>query len=151
MNVQRATPEDADALTAIAFAAKRHWGYPEDWIQRWKEALTITPEFVRFHPTYVAIEDQRIVGFCAFQLRSDAAFLEHLWVEPGSIGRGVGRALFDCVEQLARNGGAGRIEIESDPNAKGFYEQMGATVYGAESAAMEDYPRFLPLLRKTLR
>ena len=151
MKVQRATPGDADALTAIAFAAKRHWGYPDDWIQRWKVALTVTPEYIRSHPTYAAIANQRIAGFCAFQLKSGAAFLEHLWVEPGSIRRGVGRALFGCVEQLARDGGASRIEIESDPHARGFYEEMGATVYGAEPAAMDDHPRFLPLLRKELR
>lgn len=38
-----ATPADAAVLTEIAHAAKRHWGYPERWVQLWRAALTITP------------------------------------------------------------------------------------------------------------
>jgi hypothetical protein len=29
VDIRRATPEDAQVLTRVAFAAKRHWGYPE--------------------------------------------------------------------------------------------------------------------------
>ena len=32
MQIIRAKPENATALTAIAFAAKGHWGYPEQWM-----------------------------------------------------------------------------------------------------------------------
>jgi hypothetical protein len=34
VEVVRAIPEDAESLTRVAFAAKRHWGYPERWILR---------------------------------------------------------------------------------------------------------------------
>jgi hypothetical protein len=32
MQILRANPDDAATLTEIAFAAKRHWGYPELWM-----------------------------------------------------------------------------------------------------------------------
>jgi hypothetical protein len=33
LKITRATPDQAATLTKIAFAAKRHWGYPDRWIQ----------------------------------------------------------------------------------------------------------------------
>jgi len=44
LHIRRAVPAEAGLLTEIAHAAKRHWGYPENWIRRWKSDLTITPE-----------------------------------------------------------------------------------------------------------
>ena len=37
---RRAIPK---ALTQIALAAKRHWGYPERWIEIWSSQLTFSP------------------------------------------------------------------------------------------------------------
>ena len=45
MQILRAKAEDAAKLTEIAFSAKRHWGYPEQWIENWRHVLTIQPEF----------------------------------------------------------------------------------------------------------
>ena len=45
LHIRRAKPAEAEVLTEIAHAAKRHWGYPENWIEHWKNDLTITPEF----------------------------------------------------------------------------------------------------------
>ena len=63
--------EDADALTEIAFAAKRHWRYPENWIRQWQEALTITPEYVIENPTFVAASMTR--SWVLVQFRSKQA------------------------------------------------------------------------------
>jgi hypothetical protein len=52
MNITISLPSEAAALTEIAFAAKRHWGYPEHWIAHWRSILTVTPEFVATHETY---------------------------------------------------------------------------------------------------
>ena len=46
IEIRRAHPEEADTLTEIAHAAKRHWKYPESWIQQWQTDLTITREFI---------------------------------------------------------------------------------------------------------
>jgi ribosomal protein S18 acetylase RimI-like enzyme len=150
MKIVRAQPEDADALTNVALAAKRHWGYPEDWIRRWEEALTVTPLYVRAHPTYVAQGDKKIVGFCALLVQPGEAVLDHLWVLPAAMGMGVGRALFLHAEKIAREAGAIRMKIVGDPHAEGFYRRMGARVYGREPAAMDNQARFLPLLEKAL-
>jgi hypothetical protein len=61
--VRHAVPGEADALSAIAQAAKRSWGYPESWLAAWRTELTLTPEFVVTHAVYVAVEGDEIVGF----------------------------------------------------------------------------------------
>jgi hypothetical protein len=77
MPIVRAKPDDAAVLTDIAFAAKRHWGYPKSWVESW---------------------------------------------------------------------GIGELEIESDPNAEGFYRRMGARRVGASSKELDGQRRELPIL-----
>lgn len=150
MNIRVACADDADGLTKIAFAAKRHWQYPEGWIRQWEAALTMTPEYIQAHPTFVAAMDRELVGFCALQFERNEALLDHLWVVPSHMRRGVGRALFQHAEEIARAHGATRMKIVGDPHAEQFYARMGATIYGRELAAMDGVERFLPLLEKTL-
>jgi predicted N-acetyltransferase YhbS len=150
MIVLRANAEHAAALTKIAFAAKRHWQYPENWIHRWREVLTITPDYIEQHPTFVAVVDDEFVGFCAAKIEAGEALLDHLWVLPAFMGRGIGRTLFRQAEEIARTSGAVRMRIVGDPHAEPFYSRMGATLYGREPASMEGEERFLPLLEKML-
>ena len=146
MEIRRAKPQDAAALTEIAFAAKRHWGYPEQWIQGWKKILTIDADFIAKHETYTAYKDEHAVGFYALIRGSNRASLEHLWVLPSAMGQGVGRALFSHAVQRAKAQGVEAIEIESDPNAEKFYEQMGARRVGASVTELEGQARTLPVL-----
>ena len=150
MTIRRARAEDADVLTKIAFAAKRHWSYPESWIHHWQDSLTLSPEYVIQHPTFVAGVDREVVGFCSVQIEGVEACLDHLWVLPPFMGRGVGRALFQHAEEIARSSGAMKMKIVSDPQAERFYTRMGATLCGREPASIDGKERFLPLLEKTL-
>jgi GNAT superfamily N-acetyltransferase len=143
-------PEDAAALSNIARTAKQRWGYPDEWMRRWKDDLTITPEYIRTHPTYAATSAGNVVGFCALRLEPADAWLDHLWVLPEAMGRGYGRALFRHAELAARAAGAIRIKVESDPHAEGFYQRMGATTFGRKPASVDGVERFLPLLEKRL-
>ena len=144
--ITRATSDQAEILTQIAFAAKQHWGYPDAWIQLWSPALTITPEFIERHETYVAWIDEQPVGFCAISKEDVKASVEHLWVSPGYIGGGIGAALFKHIHARCKDLGIQVLKIESDPNAQGFYERMGAKKVGEAVGEVEGQPRVLPLL-----
>jgi GNAT superfamily N-acetyltransferase len=146
MEIRRARPEDAATLTEMAFAAKRHWGYPERLIQGWKELLTIPPQFIVTHETYIACLQEQAVGFYALAGRLNRMTLEHLWVLPSAMGQGVGRALFSHAVQRAKALGVKEIEIESDPNAEKFYEHMGARRARANITELEGQRRTLPVL-----
>jgi N-acetylglutamate synthase-like GNAT family acetyltransferase len=145
LQLRQATPDDAAALTELAHAAKRHWGYPERWIELWKDDLTITPEFVANSEVFVALLGAEIVGCCALVLGSNStAELEHMWIKPAQIGTGVGRILFEHAKGLATKLNVRRLEISSDPNAEGFYRHMGATRIGEVRSEIEGQPRLLP-------
>jgi GNAT superfamily N-acetyltransferase len=58
------------------------------------------------------------------------ALLDDLWVEPPSMGGGIGRALFQEAVRRAGELGATSVEWETEPNATGFYERMGARRVG---------------------
>ncbi|HEY1792547.1 MAG TPA: GNAT family N-acetyltransferase [Opitutaceae bacterium] len=150
MEIVEARPQDAQALTDIAFAAKSHWGYPAEWVRSWERVLTVTPDYVLSHPTFMAVDDGQIVGFCALQFQSGEAGLDHMWVLPRMIGGGVGRALFARAEDHARRSGSLLLKIVSDPNSEGFYHRMGATTTGREWAHMDGQERYLPILEKPL-
>ncbi len=146
MHITRARPDDAATLTEIAFAAKQHWGYPMAWIESWRDVLTVRPEFIAGHETYAAIDEGRAIGFYALGRKGDRMDLLHLWVLPEAMGRGVGRSLFSHALERARFLGFRELEIESDPNAEGFYQRMGAHRVGTSSKVLAGHNRELPVL-----
>ena len=146
MEILRAKSDEGAILTEVAFAAKRHWGYPDRWIESWHELLTIRPEFIAGHETHEAIVDARIVGFYALGRKESRLELLHLWVLPDWMGRGVGRSLFHHAVERAKALGFQKLDIESDPNAEGFYKRMGARRVGVSLKELDGQKRELPIL-----
>jgi len=147
IDIRRATPDEASDLTSIAHAAKRHWGYPEKWIQHWCKDLTLTSDFVANNEVYVAIVDGMIAGCGALVVSDSLAELEHMWIDPQQMGSGLGRALFEHVKERARQLGFNELELSADPNAEGFYERMGAKRIGDVQADVDGQPRVLPRMK----
>lgn len=141
-----AKPEEAVALTDLAHGSKRHWGYPENWISHWKDALTITPEYIQGNQVFVAEDDERVIGFYALVVSDNRAELDHLWVSPDHMGTGVGKALFVHAMRAAKGQNLSEIDILSDPNAEGFYKKMGAYRTGESVSEVDGQPRVLPRL-----
>jgi GNAT superfamily N-acetyltransferase len=146
MKIVQAKAEDAETLSKIAHAAKRHWGYPESWIAAWRDVLTMRPEFIAGNISSCAIEDDRPVGFYVLATEEDGIHLDHLWILPRAMGRGIGRALFEHAVAEAKSAGFSCIKIEADPNAEGFYKRMGAIRVGTTVDEVEGERRELPLL-----
>ena len=142
----RATSNDAEALTEIAHAAKRHWGYPEPWIVAWRDTLTMGPEFITTNVAYMAVENDRPVGFYVLTKEPDGLHFDHLWVLPPSMGRGIGRALFEHAAAEVNRLGFRSMKIEADPNAEAFYKRMGAVRVGTARGVVCGDARELPVL-----
>jgi GNAT superfamily N-acetyltransferase len=79
--------------------------------------------------TRVAVaDDGRLVGFATTLIAGGAAELDDLFVDPGWMRRGIGRALVLDAIEIARDRGVGRVEVTANPHALVFYQRAGFTV-----------------------
>ena len=120
-------------------------------MEKWRNLLTITPEFIVTNETFVAVIQGQLVGFHALHEAAEELRLEHLWILPEQMRKGIGRALFRHAVERAATMGALRLTIEADPNAEAFYRHMGAERVGSVASKMEAGRRELPLLVFDLR
>ena len=85
----------------------------------------------------VAEQNGTIVGFAAIKL--DDAILDQLFVRPGLIGGGFGRALFkDCQERMPN--GFTLHTASSNENARRFYEKAGMKVLRQDTHPRTGHP-----------
>lgn len=150
ITIQRATPEQAEILTALTIAAKRHWNYPEKWIQIWLPLLTVTADYIRENETWAAVEDETCVAYYSLKQEGEFLWLDNLWILPEFIGQGIGRELFQHAVERSRGRGASVLRIEADPNAQVFYEKMGARKIGEHHTEVDGQLRVLPVMEINL-
>jgi GNAT superfamily N-acetyltransferase len=146
IKILQATPEQTGILTTITIAAKRHWNYPESWIQTWLPSLTVTAEYIQSNETWVAIEGEQYVAYYSLKLDGEFLWLDNLWVLPEFIGQGIGKWLFHHAVERSRGTGATALKIEADPNAQDFYEKIGAQKIGEHHTEVGSQMRVLPIM-----
>jgi GNAT superfamily N-acetyltransferase len=129
--IRSANAADGERLREIAAAAKGHWGYPPSRVQAWAAAYDFSAGALDGREVMVAVADGRPVAWAGLLPPVDGvALLDDLWVEPASMGGGVGRTLFQEAARRAGELGAVSMEWETEPNAAGFYERMGGRRVG---------------------
>jgi len=143
-----AKPSEAEVLSALALASKAHWDYSTDFMQACKDELSHTSEQLANEDYIytVAVKSKSIIGFYKLEnIHQETILLEALFIDPSFIKQGLGRQLFQHVKQTCATKGALLIEVQSDPNAEGFYKSVGMTVTGKlQSGSIEG--RYLPTL-----
>jgi len=147
--IRRARSEEAGALTALAQRAKAHWPYDEAMMAVFRRTIVITGDDIADHLVLVHQTGAAADGVGVLVAAGDDAELDHLWVDPPAIGRGVGRRLFLTFAVEARRRGAARIVLNSDPYAEGFYRRLGAVRIGDHPVA-EIPGRVLPRMAFSL-
>jgi len=140
MSIRPAQGDEAQALFALALKAKAYWGYPADTIELWKPDLAVSTRTIASRPTFVAVLADEIVGFYSLSPSDQCWKLEHLWVLPQFMGRGIGSALVAHALETAARGGASSVSVDADPNAESFYLACGADRYGEVPAPIPGEP-----------
>lgn len=144
-DIRIGVPGDAETLTEIANAAKRHWRYPEEWLQLWQQDLAVSARYILVNPVYIAEAEGKPVGFVALDLKPGREEVDHLWVLPRWMGKGIGRRLLERALEHCLTEGVETLRVLSDPHAKEFYRSMGA-VYEGDFPSYPA-PRTIPVLR----
>jgi GNAT superfamily N-acetyltransferase len=131
LEIRPARADEAETISRLAQASKAHWGYSPEQMAVFRAELTLTAERVVAQRTHVAMDGGALVGFYTLKgAGSGQIELEHVFVDPARLRCGVGRALFRHACQVAAQAGAGELFIQSDPNAAGFYRELGARYLG---------------------
>ena len=123
ISVRSARVGESDSLTALCVRSKAHWGYDEAFMRRSQASLTVSEAEIVEGRVLVAERQGLLFGVARVEPDGELGLL---FVDPRTINRGVGRALFEAAVALARRLGARRMAILADPNAAPFYERMGA-------------------------
>jgi GNAT superfamily N-acetyltransferase len=135
--IERACEQDATSLTRIAFAAKRHWKYPEEYFTLWEKELTVNESYLNENLVFKVIKYQQVVGFYSLvnvqkEFYSGEIFiregwwLDHLFILPEFHKQGFGTALLKHALVQLQKQKAVSCFVFVDPFASGFYEKSGA-------------------------
>jgi GNAT superfamily N-acetyltransferase len=140
MQIRRASRDEAEVLSALAIESKAHWGYAASVMASWQENLRVSSAEIDSKPTWVAEVDGDVVAFYTMVPSRDCWHLDNFWVSPRHMRRGIGRKLLEHALQLAVEGGALNVTVDSDPNAEVFYLACGATRCDAVPAPISGQP-----------
>jgi GNAT superfamily N-acetyltransferase len=145
---RRALPDEAEGLTALTLESKAHWGYDVEFMDLARPSLTVTREYLEANECWVAEVDGATLGWFSLVSIADGLLLDNFFLLPAHIGSGLGRLMWNEAVRRAEAAGVGRMTLEADPNAAGFYERMGARRTGSVRAP--DTGRELPIYEMKL-
>ncbi|WP_231560081.1 hypothetical protein [Bacillus badius] len=60
MLIRKAKCEDSDLLSNLAYRSKAHWGYFEEFLQKCKDDLTVTKEYIIGLTTAAVFPDRKL-------------------------------------------------------------------------------------------
>lgn len=145
MNITKADNTDADKLTALTIRSKSYWDYGTEQIEKWRNVLTITTEYIENNEVYLLIDNGQLIGYYSFFKESEKAIkLDNLFVDPPFIGKGYGKKLMDDFYLRIKKAGYEKIVLDSDPHAEEFYKKLGFRVVGKLETSIKN--RFLPIM-----
>ena len=142
MRIRDARVAEAPLLDALQRRSSDIW-------EAYREELAAHPDAIELPQAYIdngwvrvaVAADQTLIGFSVvIPTEGPAHELDGLFVEPGHMDRGVGRALVEDAASRASDDGAECLEVTAGP-AQGFYEKVGFHLVGSAET------RFGPAVR----
>ena len=142
MNIRRADPKENIVLTDLAVASEAYWGYDRKFLDAFRRIYSLSEDYIMNHPTFVMEEDD-IVGFYNLIENDEGVSLEYFYIDPAFIGKGYGRHLWDHMVEFCKNRGILELQFVSSPEARKFYEKMGAVSTGEKPSLVMGDRRIL--------
>jgi len=132
--IRRAHPIDANALAEVHMESIRSIGvkfYAEEVVREWGAPRDGTPYLnamqhgqIFFVACSSSVVDGSILGFSSWRIE-DARHRIAVYVSDSASRKGIGSALFQAAEEIARVQGAREIHVDSSLAAVEFYLRKG--------------------------
>lgn len=137
--------DELEMLNVLSLSSKAVWGYDQAFLEASRAELTLTEDDLERDWICVADIAGDLAGIAQLRMDGQEGRVEKLFVKPGLTRQGVGRALFEATANAARDQGATRLVIESDPGMVAFYRAMGAERDGEVPGAVpgRNLPRLI--------
>lgn len=149
MEIKKAKIADAEILTDLTLKSKAYWKYGDEQIQKWRAELTISTQYISKNEVYNLLYGNQIIAYYSyFSLDKEKVKLDNMFIHPDFIGKGFGKMLMSDFMNRARREGFNRVELESDPNAKDFYKNLGFQEIGKVETSINN--RFLHIMEKDI-
>ncbi len=133
MTIRPATPDDADAIASLVNAAYEVEHFFVAGNRTSSDDVLAVMRTSRFLVTEA--DDGRVVACVNIAIADGRAYFGMLAVDPGSQGRGYGRALIDAVEAAGRAAGCRVMDIKVvnlREDLLRLYERLGYRASGTE-------------------
>lgn len=143
MKIEKSDRNDHLILSEITFQGKAFWGYEKEQLEKWRNDLTITEEYIENNETFKLMIEDKIIGYYSvLKLENKTIKLDNLFLLPEFIGKGYGKLLMNHCINRAKEMNMKKIVLDSEPNAELFYQSFGFKVYDKLKTSIEN--RFLP-------
>ena len=150
MKIEKAKNIDNIELSELTARSKAHWNYSSEQIEKWKDDLTISAEYIDKYEVYKLKEDDKLIGYYSFQsVDYKKVKLDNIFINPEFIGRGYGKILMNHFFKKVKSKGFENIYLDSDPNAEKFYQNLGFKVIGQLENSIKN--RFLPIMELKIK
>lgn len=145
MQIEKAKNIDANELTELTIRSKSHWNYSKEQIEKWKNDLTVSPNYIDENEVYKLIFNNVLIGYYSyFRLNENDVKLENMFIEPKFIGKGYGKLLMSDFLKRIKKEEYKKVTLDADPNAESFYAAIGFQIVGQLKSSVKD--RFLPIM-----
>lgn len=142
-SIRDAHADEASALEALHRRSSDVWDEDRAHLADHPDAIEPPHQAIAEGRVRVAVDAaDHPVGFSVvLPVEDGTCELDDLFVEPDSMGRGVGRLLVEDVAARANAAGATRLGVIANPRAVGFYERLGFRVTGEAPTRFGPAPR----------
>ncbi|MGA9657579.1 MAG: GNAT family N-acetyltransferase [Asticcacaulis sp.] len=139
IRVRDYNPDDIDTLMRLfqaAVAAIPQTDYTSDQLRAWaSQRLDRDAWLIRraSKPTFVAQIDDEIAGFSDL---TDAGYIDMMFVHPQYQGKGVARALFARIMDVAQRKAIRMLETDASITARPFFKSCGFETLSSQEVAI---------------
>ncbi len=147
--IQKATLDDSVELSNLTFKSKAHWGYSKAQMEKWREDLEVSKEYIRNNEVFLVKDGSQIAGYYSYSKVSDSTVkLDNIFIHPDHIGRGLGSMLMNDFIARINKLQVATITLDAEPHAEQFYERFGFKSIAQLKSSIPN--RYLPVMELKL-